>query len=425
MGDMTATTTDSGPVTDIRTHAEIRRSRAIAVIYFVLAVVTVLVFGIGSEGSATFVLSRGTETFQVGDLTIPTAGLAWVVAAVLAFLGAREWTRGLGSHSNLFLAIGMSLFIISFLAWAASGASFSLVGILQESIKRAVPITFGAMSGVLCERTGIINIGIEGMLLAGAFTGAIVGSTLGQFPALIAAALIGGLLALVLAVLTVRYTVDQIIAGVVINIFVLGLTSFYTSQILVENPQLNNAPIARAFAIPILSEIPIIGPVLFDQNYFVYAMYLLVVATTFGLFRTRWGLRTRAVGEKPRAADTVGINVFSTKYLNVIIGGLVAGFGGAYFTIGSVGRFDENMTAGRGFIGLAAMIFGRWHPVGAISAALVFGFADSLQVKLGILNTGIPSEFLAMAPYLVTIVVVAGLVGRSRPPSDYKPYVKE
>ena len=422
---MTAATTQSQPAPDIRTHAEIRRSRAIAVVYFVLALITVLVFGVGSEGSATFVLSRGTEAIQVGDLTVPTAGLAWVVAAVLAFLGAREWARGFGSHSNLFLAIGMALFAISFLAWAASGSSFSLVGILQESIKRAVPITFGAMSGVLCERTGIINIGIEGMLLAGAFTGAIVGSTLGEFPALVAAALIGGLLALVLAVLTVRYTVDQIIAGVVINIFVLGLTSFYTSQILVENPQLNNAPIARAFEIPILAEIPVIGPVLFDQNYFVYAMYLLVIATTFGLFRTRWGLRTRAVGEKPRAADTVGINVFSTKYLNVMIGGLVAGFGGAYFTIGSVGRFDENMTAGRGFIGLAAMIFGRWHPVGALSAALVFGFADSLQVKLGILDTGIPSEFLAMAPYLVTIVVVAGLVGRSRPPSDYKPYVKE
>ncbi len=418
---MTATIT---PV-PTRTHAEMRRSRAIAIVYFALAFIAVLIFAIGSEGSATFVLSRGTETFQVGDLTVPTSGLAWIVAAVLSFLGAREWLRGFGSRSNLILGLGMALFAISFLAWAASGASFSMVGLLQESIKRAVPITFGALSGVLCERTGIINIGIEGMLLGGAFTGAIVGSTLGEFPALIAAALVGGVLALGLAVLTVRYTVDQIIAGVVINIFMLGLTSFLTSQILVSNPQLNDAPIARAFEIPILAQIPLIGPVLFDQNYFVYAMYLVVAATTFGLFRTRWGLRTRAVGEKPRAADTVGINVFSMKYLNVIIGGLVAGFGGAYFTIGSVGRFDENMTAGRGFIGLAAMIFGRWHPVGALSAALVFGFADSLQVKLGILDTGIPSEFLAMAPYIVTIFVVAGLVGRSRPPSDYTPYVKE
>ena len=422
--------TATAPIVDasgreIRTPAEVRRAKILAGVYFFLALLTLYAFGIGSEGSATFVISRPGDTISVGDITVSASGLGYIVAAILAFLGARQWTRGYGSKTNLVLAIGLALFALSFLAWAAAGSSFSLVGIFQEAIKRAVPITFGAISGVLCERTGIINIGIEGMLLGGAFTGAIVGSTLGAAAGMIGAALVGGILAAVLAVLTVKYRVDQIIAGVVINIFVLGLTSFYTSQILVENQQLNDSPIMAAFEIPLLGDIPFVGPVLFDQNIFVYAMYLLVAATTYGLFQTRWGLRTRAVGEKPRAADTVGINVFSMKYLNVIIGGLVAGFGGAYFTIGSVGRFDENMTAGRGFIGLAAMIFGRWHPVGALSAALVFGFADSLQVKLGILNTPIPSEFLAMAPYIVTIVVVAGLVGRSRPPSDYSTYVKE
>jgi ABC-type uncharacterized transport system permease subunit len=408
-----------------RTPAEMRRSRILAIVYLILAAVTLVVFGFGSSGSATFVVSRPQDAIQVGAVAVPASGLAYVVAAVLAFLGAREWVRGFGSKANLFLGIGMGIFAISFLAWAASDQSLSLVGLLQESIKRAVPITFGAISGVLCERTGIINIGIEGMLLGGAFTGAVVGSTMGAVAGMAAAAIVGGLLAALLAVLAVRYRVDQIIAGVVINIFVLGITSFYTSQILVSNPQLNNAPIMQAVGIPILSEIPLVGPVLFDQNIFVYGMYVLVAVTTFGLFRTRWGLRTRSVGEKPRAADTVGINVFSMKYWNVILGGLVAGFGGAYFTIGSVGRFDENMTAGRGFIGLAAMIFGRWHPVGALTAALVFGLADSLQVKLGILDTAIPSEFLAMAPYVVTIFVVAGLVGRSRPPSDYTAYVKE
>lgn len=409
----------------VRSPAELRRSRVLSIVYLVLAFVVLYFFGFGSDGSATFVLSRPGDAIQVGSLTIPGSGFAFVVSAILAFLGARQWMAGFGSRTNLVLAIGLGLVAVSFLAWAADGASFSLVGLLQEAIKRAVPITFGAVSGLLCERTGIINIGIEGMLLAGAFTGAIVGSTLGAAAGMIGAAIVGGLLAVLLAVLTVKYRVDQIIAGVVINIFVLGLTSFYTSQFLVANPALNNAPIMRAFGIPLLSDIPLIGPVLFDQNIFVYAMYVLVAVTSFALFRTKWGLRTRAVGEKPRAADTVGINVFRMKYLNVIIGGMVAGFGGAYFTIGSVGRFDENMTAGRGFIGLAAMIFGRWHPVGAISAALVFGLADSLQVKLGILDTPIPSEFLAMAPYLVTIVVVAGLVGRSRPPSDYTAYVKE
>jgi simple sugar transport system permease protein len=420
MGDMT-TTKEPG----IRTPADVRRAKVIAVVYFVLALVALFAFGFGSEGSATFGLSRAVDAIQLPDLTVSASGLGFIVTAILAFLGARQWMRGFGSKTNLVLALGMAVFALAFLAWAASGTSFSLVGIFQEAIKRAVPITFGAMSGVLCERTGIINIGIEGMLLGGAFTGAVVGSTLGAVAGMTAAAIVGMLLALLLAVLTVRYRVDQIIAGVVINILVLGLTSFYTSQILVENPQLNDAPIMRALEVPLLSDIPFFGPILFAQNIFVYAMYLLVAVTAFALFRTKWGLRTRAVGEKPRAADTVGINVFRMKYLNVLIGGLVAGFGGAYFTIGSVGRFDENMTAGRGFIGLAAMIFGRWHPVGALSAALVFGFADSLQVKLGILDTPIPSEFLAMAPYLVTIVVVAGLVGRSRPPSDYTAYVKE
>jgi len=422
---MTAATITDSAGREIRTPAEIRRAKTLAIVYLFLAALTLYAFGFGSEGSATFVISRPDDAIKVGDITVSAAGLAFVVAAILAFLGARQWLRGFGSKTNLVLAIGLGLFALSFLAWAAAGTSFSLVGIFQEAIKRAVPITFGAISGVLCERTGIINIGIEGMLLAGAFTGAIVGSTLGATAGMIGAALIGGLLALVLAVLTVKYRVDQIIAGVVINIFVLGLTSFLTSQILVENQQLNDSPIMKAFEIPLLGDIPFVGAILFDQNLFVYGMYILVAATTYGLFQTRWGLRTRAVGEKPRAADTVGINVFSMKYWNVITAGLVAGFGGAYFTIGSVGRFDENMTAGRGFIGLAAMIFGRWHPVGALSAALVFGFADSLQVKLGILDTPIPSEFLAMAPYLVTIVVVAGLVGRSRPPSDYTAYVKE
>ena len=226
--------------------------------------------------------------------------------------------------------------------------------------------------------------------------------------------------------LAIKYAVDQIIAGVVINIFALGITSFLTGQILVENQQLNNSGVMSPMAIPLLSDIPLLGPVLFDQNIFVYMMFLTVAATTFVLYRTRWGLRARAVGEHPKAADTVGINVFKMRYVNVIVGGMIAGFGGAYFTLGSVGRFDENMTLGRGFIALAAMIFGRWNPVGALGAALVFGFADALQIKLGTLGTPIPSEFLAMAPYIVTVVVVAGLVGKSRPPAaDGQPYIKE
>jgi simple sugar transport system permease protein len=243
---------------------------------------------------------------------------------------------------------------------------------------------------------------------------------------LIAATAIGAVFAWVLAVLSIRYLVNQIIVGVVINIFVLGLTSFLAQRVLSENPQLNSATIFRRWPIPLLSDIPFIGPVLFDQNLFVYGMYVLVAVVTYLIFHTRWGLRVRAVGEHPQAADTVGVNVYRVRYINVMLGGAIAGFGGAYFTLGSVGRFDENLTGGRGFIALAALIFGRYHPVGALGAALVFGFADALQQKLAILQTGIPSEFLLMAPYLVTILAVAGLVGSVRvPAADGQPYIKQ
>jgi ABC-type uncharacterized transport system permease subunit len=237
---------------------------------------------------------------------------------------------------------------------------------------------------------------------------------------------VGGLFGFLLAALVVTHRVDQIIAGVAINVFVLGLTSYVTSQVLTRYRYLNDAPVFRPIPIPYLSDLPVIGPVLFRQNIFVYGALIMVAIATYYLFHTRHGLRARAVGEHPEAADTLGLNVYRIRYWNVTVAGMVAGFGGAWFTLGSVGRFDEGMTGGRGFIGLAAMIFGRWHPVGALMAALVFGFADSLQQKLAILQTPIPSEFLAMAPYIATIVLVAGLIGRARAPAaDGKPYIKD
>ncbi len=411
----------------IRTPAEIRRARIIGVVYLGLAALVLVVFGMGSEGDATFRLAASGDRFEIPDLVLSAAGLSYVVAAFLAFLGGMQLTRGFGKATNILLGIALGLVALTFLGWAAAGKSFSLVGMLQLTVVKSVPITFGALSGVMCERVAVINIGIEGMLLAGAFMGALVGSLVGPWFGILAGVVVGGLLALALAFLAIRYQVDQIIAGVVINIFVLGITSYLTSSLLVKNPDtLNQVTIFRAWKIPLLGDIPFIGPILFNHNFFVYAMFVLVVVITFALFRTRWGLRSRAVGEHPKAADTLGINVFRFRYFNVMLGGMIAGFGGAYFTIGSAGAFDENMSAGRGFIGLAAMIFGRWHPVGALGAALVFGFADSLQAKLAILQTPIPGEFLLMAPYIVTIIVVAGLVGRARPPAaDGQPYVKE
>lgn len=410
---------------EIRLPGEVRRQRFLGIVYLVLALVVVWFFALGSEGDATFRLGEGAQDI---DLTFSAPGMGWFTAAVFAFLAGIHLTRGLGKWSNVVLAFALALLALAFLAWAADGGnSFSLLGMLRTTVSAATPIAFGGLSGVICERVAVINIGIEGMLLTGAFMGAFVGTLAGPVVGILAATLSGGLLALALAVLAIRYQVDQIIAGVVINIFALGLTSFLSSAVLVENSARFNSPgVLRAIRIPFLADIPIIGPILFNQNIFVYSLWTLTAVMTYGLFRTKWGLRSRAVGEHPKAADTLGINVYRMRYLNVFLGGLIAGFGGAYFTLGSVGAFNENMTAGRGYIGLAAMIFGRWHPVGALGAALVFGFADSLQVRLSILDVGIPSDFLLMAPYIVTIIVVAGVVGRARPPAaDGQPYIKQ
>ena len=411
----------------VMSRAQRNRARFIGITLLLLAAFVAIVFASGTEGDATFGLSRPLDTVQLDPLVVSASGLAWGVAVILAFFGAIQLTRGFGDKATLVLGIGLLLFVVAFLGWAAAGKSFSLVGMLVSTMVKATPIALAALAGMISERSSIINIGIEGMLLSGAFVGVVVGSiTQSGTAGLAAAVATGAVLAAFLAVMSIKYHVDQIITGVVINLFALGLTSFLTAQILVERPELNDAPIFKAISIPVLGDIPIVGPVLFNQTIIVYGMYLLVAGFTIGFFRTRWGLRTRAVSEHPKAADTLGINVYKMQYLGTIIGGMVAGFGGAYFTLGTVGRFDENMTAGRGFIGLAAMIFGRWHPVGGLAAALVFGFSDSLAQKLAILSVPIPSEFLLMAPYVVTIIVVAGLVGKSRPPAaEGRPYVKE
>jgi simple sugar transport system permease protein len=391
-----------------------------------LAVLVAGVFGLEASGNATFRLALAGDIVALPDLVVPAAPYTFVVAAVLAFFGARQFLRGAARRSAIFLGIGLFLAVTAFLVWATAGKSFSLTGMLEATVVRAVPIALGGLVGVLSERVAVVNIGIEGMMLSGAFTGAIVGSLLGGWIGLAAAVAVGGLMGFTLGALVITYRVDQIIAGVAINLFVLGLTSYVSSQVLTPHPALNNAPIFHGIQIPFLSNLPVVGRVFFQQNLFVYGAAILITVATYYLFHTRSGLRARAVGEHPEAADTLGINVYRLRYINVTIGGMVAGFAGAWFTLGSVGRFDINMTNGRGFIGLAAMIFGRWHPVGALLAALVFGFADSLQQKLAILQTPIPSEFLAMAPYIATIVLVAGIVGRARPPAaDGKPYIKD
>jgi general nucleoside transport system permease protein len=428
VGIMTATVErpDASNAEVVRTPAEIRRAKVLGAVYILLALGILWFFARGTTGNATFGLTQPTDRFTgFPDLVVPSAGLAYLAAFVLAAVGTIQLIRGMGNWTNAVLAVMLALVLFTFLAWAAAGKTISMVGMMRGAINLGVPIALGALSGVLCERVAVINIAIEGMLLGGAFVGALVGSVANNVVGLIAAVAAGTFLAWILAIFAIRYRVDQIIVGVVLNIFVLGLTGFLAKRLTERNPDLNSVAVFRPIGIPLLQDIPFLGPILFNQNIFVYALYIVTAGLTFGLFRTKWGLRSRAVGEHPKAADTLGVPVYRMRYLNVLLGGALAGFGGAFFTLGSVGRFDDNMTAGRGFIALAAMIVGRWHPVGAVGGALLFGFADSMRIRLALVRP-IPSEFLAMAPYIATIIVVAGLIGRARPPAaDGQPYVKE
>jgi len=430
-------------VTEVRRtigDVSVARARAYGVLFLLVALVIVVLFAIPTEATAEtrFGLNpslAGRSAIRVPDLTFPTQITLYALAAITAFIGGVQLARGF-PRANLMLGVVTGLFVIAFLAWAARDASLNITVLLSSTLLRATPIALAALSGVLCERSAVINIAIEGMMLTGAFNAALFGSLAsniwgwGRFASLmtglLAAIIAGALLGLLLAVMAVSYKVDQIIAGTAINILATGLTSFLSSQVLQQISGLNNTPIFQTLPIPVLSQIPIIGPILFQQNLLVYLMFVLLAAVHIMLFYTRFGLRTRAVGEHPRAADTLGVNVFRTRYINVTLGGIVAGLAGAFLVLGSVGRFDEVMTAGRGFIGLAAMIFGNWMPFGGLGAALIFGFAESLQTRLAILSVPIPSQFLLIAPYIVTIIVLAGVVGEAvAPAADGQPYEKQ
>ncbi len=410
--------------------ADLRRSRITGIVLLLMGLSIFLLFGMGLESGLTTTFGMnagvGSQALRIPDLTLPTTASIYLLSIVSIFLGAMQITRG---YKNAGALIGLvaAFFVIAFLVWAARGRSFNMVGILSSSLVRATPIALAALCGVISERAGVTNIGIEGMMLMSAQTAVVFASLSDSlWVGLIAAILTGALLAAFHAFLAIRFKVDQIISGVAINIFATGATSYISSRFLERNADLlNNSGVLRPIAVPLLSKIPVIGPIFFENSIIVYLMMLLVVVLHILLFYTPWGLRTRAVGEHPKAADTLGVNVFRVRYINVILGGAIAGLGGAYFSIGSVGRFDEVMTAGKGFIGLAAMIFGKWTPIGAFLASLLFGFADSLQVKLQILRVPIPSEFLLMAPYIVTMIVLAGVVGRAiAPAADGVPYEK-
>ena len=400
--------------------------------FIVVGLACSLLLGFGSKAGvpATFKVSAPGGYFSIPNITVPARALALVVGIVVVVLGVAQIARGLTPRAMRW-ALGFTLggVVLSFLCWASTGqqATIDLLGLLQQTIFLAVPLILGALGGILCERSGVVNVAIEGQMLSGAFAGALVASVfhnngIGILGAMVA----GGLVGVLLAVFAIKYLVNQVILGVVLNVFALGLTGFvYDALMAPAADTYNNPTPMSAVQIPVLGRIPFLGPLLFDQNWIVYITYVLIVAVQLALFRTRWGLRTRAVGEHPEAAETVGIKVRATRYRNVIVAGLVAGLAGAFLTLGTVGAFSKNISSGKGFIALAAVIFGRWSPRGALGAALLFGFADALQTVLSFIGTpvAIPSSFLAMLPYLATLFAVAGLVGRVRAPAaDGVPY---
>ena len=404
----------------------LRRRVLTGTVLVVVGLITLLGWGLGSAGSdATFRFGATTAAVPLPDLTLPGTLTPILLGAVVVALGVFQVARGFRvRRTPLLIAVSLVCFVVGFLCWAMSGrdgASLDVVQLLQSTVFLATPLILGALAGVLGERSGVVNVAIEGQMLTGAFAGALIGSMASNLGAGVAGAVLAGaLVGWLLAVFAIKYQVNQVILGVVLNAAALGFTGWaYKALMQADGERFNSPGVLNPIAIPVLSDIPVVGPLLFEANVLVYAMYVVIIVLDVVLFRTRWGLRTRAVGEHPKAAATVGIDVLRVRYVNVVVAGGIAGLAGAYLSIGTIGPFTENMSAGKGFIALAAVIFGRWSPRGALGASLLFGFFAALQTLVGLLPTpgAVPSSFLSMLPYLATILAVAGFVGRVRPPA--------
>lgn len=387
---------------------------------------------IDSEAIATLTFGVGGQLSALPVTVAPYLTVVAVLTLVSGVIGLLPGEQFKRPKIWLLMAVGI-LLPPTILIIAAAGQSTNATSMLASSLRLSTPIVIGALAGLWCERSGVVNIAIEGMMLTGAAFGFIAYSLLvppmASGPALalgVAIAVIsGGVMAALHAWLSITFKTDQIVSGTVINILAIGLTSFMRREILLSAQDAGRETI-QAVPIPVLSDIPIVGEVFFNGKPIFYLMFVLLIVTHVMLFYTRWGLRTRAVGENPHAADTLGINVIRTRWVNVIIGGMIAGLAGAWLTLETAGTFDDNMTAGRGFIALAALIFGKYLPFGAFGGGLLFGFSSALETRFQILGVTLPPQLLQMTPYIVTIVVLAGLVGRSRPPAaDGVPYEKE
>ena len=343
--------------------------------------------------------------------------------AVAVRLGTRE-RRKWSTPSIVLTVLGVIFVAMAVLVNTTDVGSewlrvFFGISALNFMLRASVPLILGSLCGIVCERTGIINIGIEGMMLAGAFGAFVAKVATNSWPltssllvGVVAALLVGALMGLLHGVLSIRYRMNQIISGTILIILAAGMTSYFFDSSAVASGKFS------AIRVPFLSDIPLIGPVLFSNPPLTYAALILVLVVHVALFYTRWGLRTRACGEHPRAADTVGINVNRYRYANTMLGGALAGLAGGFLVLEAVGQFQEGMTAGRGFISLAAMIFGNWMPFGAMGASLLFGYTQAVQNELLLKGfTAIPRHFVAMIPYLVTVIAVSGFVGRVRAPA--------
>ena len=376
----------------------------------------------GVDGKFSFWVDKvgGTETsFTIG------VGPLWVaITAAFALASVLQFVRGATFRWRLAIGLIAPLMVFGLLALLLEGTTANLTVFFTNTLSFAIPVGIGAIAGIVAERSGFLNIAVEGKLLIGALVGSVVSSVTGvAFLGPIGGALTGALVSLLLAILGIRYKVDQIIAGTVVNIGAVGITSVIFQRILQPYRELNNPVNIDPISIPVLSDIPVIGPILFALNPYFYIALGLVIFFSYMIFRTRWGLRLRAAGELPGAAGTVGVDVVKLRYRAMIIAGLLAGFAGSFIALGGTGGFAPNSSAGKGFIALAAVIFGAWNPIYAFGAALIFGMASSASSLLAGLGVQFPPQVLGSVPYVVTIIVVAGLVGRVRgPASAGRPY---
>lgn len=296
-----------------------------------------------------------------------------------------------------------------------------ITNLLAATIRLSTPITLAAIGAVICERSGIVNIAMEGIMLVGAFFAAIIALQTGNpWLGLLAGVAFGGVYSLIHAFATVSLHLDHVVSGAVLNVLAIGLTRYLMVLIEGHPGTTDSVPLSLRdfqFGIPLLNRIPVLGPMFFDQTPIVYMSFILIALFSWFLFRTKTGLHIRASGEHPLALETIGVSVYRMRYLGVFISGLVGGMAGAYLSIEAARSFTEGMTAGKGFIAMAAMISGGWHPIGAFLAALFFGFADALQVRFQVNQIAdLPEELFIVLPYVLTVVAVAGLVRRSRPP---------